>query len=385
MHQSSPPPSQIHSSDSLMSITKPIATDEKQFWATKPIATEEKPFWATKPVATEEKPFWAISRNEIQLTSEEVGRGRWGIIRVAMYKEKKVAARCLYSQIVSEYNRKVFVKGLDIAANMRHQNILPFIGAVLEGEPVIITELMPSNLKKVIEIGQLQNYQIVSIALDIANALYFLHTTRPNPVVHGDLTSTSVLLEKGGGNLWKAKLSDFMTAKFFQKLVKGHSGDSDHEMSMSPVHERHVFSSRSNTPRLTPPPPSSRFLSRRDSDSSMNKKLTRYDSETSINNRRLSGCKRSPSTSDFLDMSLTLESDIYSLGILLIEMCTGTSPLGVSLQFLIESITWMDMSSLVKSCIEQDSGKRPTAETVVNNLKIIHRATFSRPSKFSKK
>ena len=323
---------------------------------------------AIKP--KEEKPFWQVERSDIQFTSEELGKGRWGVVRVANYKEERVAARCLYNQIASEDNRRVFIECMNMSAGIRHPNILSFIGAVLDRDIVIVTELMSSNLKKVLDMGKLKNYQIVNIALNVADALLFLHTTRPNPVFHGDLTNTSVLLEKSGGNLWRAKIGDFMTAKFFLRIITG-GGDSDREASMSPTFDSSVFLPRATTPRVTPPPLSYR-----------SKQLS--GSDLSLSSKRLSSRKLSQTAPDVLDTTiLTAERDVYSFGLLLIEMCTGTTPLEVSLNFLIESITWTDMNALVKACTEYSSEKRPTMSTVVNTLRGIHHTTASRPSKFS--
>lgn len=324
-------------------------------------------------ISGEKQPFWVVSRSDVTFTAEELGRGRWGVVKVAIYKGEKVAVRCLYSQITSEENRKVFVESMDIAAKMRHPSILPLIGAILEGEPVIITALMPSNLRKVLDVGKLYNYQIVNLALGIAEALLFLHTTRPDPVMHGDLTATSVLVEKEVGNQWRAKLSDFMTAKFFRSVIMASANDLDYEANFSPSHDR-VFASppRSTTPRTTPPPLSM---------SNRNKRMS--SSDASIN-RRLSGRKQSLTAPDVLDTAtLTPQRDVYSFGLLLVEMCTGTPPLEVSFQFLTESITWSEMSGMVKLCTEYKPISRPNMDTVVRKMKTIHRATTSRPSKYN--
>lgn len=320
---------------------------------------------------SEKQPFWVVSRSAVKFTPEELGRGRWGVVKVAEYNGERVAARCLYSQITSEENREVFIEGMDTAAKMRHPNILPLIGAVVQGEPIIITQLMPSNLRKVLDAGKLYNYQIASLALDIANGLLFLHTMRPDPVVHGDLTATSVLVQKDHGNHWHAKLSDFMTAKYFRDVVTASGSSLDRDSSLSPPG---VFAplARSATPRTTPPPFTMSHRTR-----------IMSGSDASIN-KRLSTRKQSLTAPDMLDAStLTLQRDVYSFGLILVEICTGTPPLEVSFQFLTESITWSEMTSMVKMCTEYQPSKRPSMVDVVKELKALHRTTTSRPSKFN--
>ena len=313
----------------------------------------------------EAKPFWEISKKDVELTGVDIGKGRWSIVREATYRSDRVAARCLYSKIISEDNFKVFIECMDTAAKLRHKNLLPFIGAVLEGEPIIITELMPFNLKKVLEKkGQLLNYQIVGIALDVARALNFLHTTEPDPVVHGDLTSTSVLLEQGSGNSWRAKLSDFMTAKFFKQLLA--SGiEFDHvqdRRSMSPAspsvnNPKHSAIGSSGT--------SGRSSRERRSRSSS------IGSESGKMNRKVS----TVTPPDILDpTNLTPKRDVYSFGLLLVEMCSGSTPHLISLPFLIESITWTEMSSLIRDCIELEPESRPSMDDILPKIGEMHQS-----------
>lgn len=317
----------------------------------------------------EERPFWEISQKDIQLTGVDIGKGRWSIVREATYRGDRVAARCLYTQIISEDNFKVFIDCMDTAAKLRHTNLLPFIGAVLEGEPIIITELMPYNLKKVLEKkGQLLNYQIVGIALDVARALNFLHTVKPNPVIHGDLTSTSVLLEQGNGNSWRAKLSDFMTAKFYKQLIASGTELEHDRRSMSPASPsvlpspKHTTTTSTGGP-FTPGTPSrsSRERSRSSSIGSDSGKLGRKMSLITP-----------PDISD--PTNLTPKRDVYSYGLLLVEMCSGSTPQVISLNFLIESITWAEMNALIRECIELNPDSRPSMEEILPKMAEMHQS-----------
>ena len=291
-------------------------------------------------------PFWVIPRTDVRITGREIGKGRWTTVHVANYRGDHVAARCLFSQIISEENQKLFIECMNLAATLRHSNLLPFIGAILEEEPIIITELMPFNLKMVMDKGPLLNHQIIGIALDVAKALNFLHQTKPEPVSHGELTNTSVLLEQAKGNRWRAKLYDYMTAKFFKQIIAP-TVDSDREQSPG------VFSVSSLR--------------------SSNQSPT-VDSEVLIPGSRanMMGRKASVVVQDSDPFILTPSKDVYYYGLLLTEMCTGSLPLEVSLTFLIESITWTEVANIIRACIGPVPDKRPTMKDIVSKVTAIH-------------
>ena len=162
--------------------------------------------------------FWMVERGEIQLTQRELGRGGWAAVRVAEFRGLQVAAKCLHAIIISDYNRQLFVREMSIAAKLRHPNLVQFIGATLEGEPVILTELMASSLRAVLERGPLELAHITSVARDVARALNYLHLTRPDPILHRDVSSANVLLNPGPGGSWLAKLSDYGSANFTRQV-----------------------------------------------------------------------------------------------------------------------------------------------------------------------
>ena len=162
--------------------------------------------------------FWMVERGEIQLTQRELGRGGWAAVKVAEFRGLQVAAKCLHAIIISDYNRQLFVREMSIAAKLRHPNLVQFIGATLEGEPVILTELMASSLRAVLERAPLELAHITSVARDVARALNYLHLTRPDPILHRDVSSANVLLNPGPGGSWLAKLSDYGFANFTRQV-----------------------------------------------------------------------------------------------------------------------------------------------------------------------
>ena len=84
------------------------------------------------------QPPWVIERNEIELTEEELGSGGWATVKVGMFRGNRVAAKCLHRQIVSAHNVRLFTREMNMAANARHPNLLQFIGATLDNQEPII-------------------------------------------------------------------------------------------------------------------------------------------------------------------------------------------------------------------------------------------------------
>ena len=158
--------------------------------------------------------FWVVKQEEIKFTDEEIGRGGWGVVLVAEFRGLRCAAKHMHKLIISDYNRHLFVREMNIAARVRHPNLVQFIGATVEREPIILMELMACSLRSILEKKPLNPAQIHTIGLDVARAINYLHLIRPDPVIHRDVSSANVLLNSIPNNQWIAKLSDYGSANF---------------------------------------------------------------------------------------------------------------------------------------------------------------------------
>ena len=144
-----------------------------------------------------------------------MGTGGWASVKVALFRGQRVAAKCLHHQIISAHNIRLFTREMTMAAHARHPNLLQFIGATMDNNPIILTELMPTSLRRILEEGvHLSRIQIISISSDVARALNYLHLSTPDAIIHRDISSANVLLEPFGDNHYKAKVSDYGSANF---------------------------------------------------------------------------------------------------------------------------------------------------------------------------
>ena len=164
--------------------------------------------------------FWVVSHNEVRPTGQVLGEGGWGRVVVGSFRGQDVAMKQLHSIISSsDYYRDLLRREISLMAKVRHPNLLLFMAAVLDSPsntPIIITELMDTNLRQAYHNAQLANNGVkLSILRDVSAALNYLHL-QPNPIIHRDVNSANVLLLALPNNKWRGKLSDFGSANLVQ-------------------------------------------------------------------------------------------------------------------------------------------------------------------------
>ena len=171
-------------------------------------------------VKEDSKLLWLLKKEELEMTDKVLGTGGWGVVKVAKFRGLQVAAKCIHSVIITAYNRALFFREMDIAARVRHPHLVQFIGATIEGAPILLTELMDSTLREMLENDETQfsKEQVVSICQDIGLALNYLHLMKPDPIIHRDVSSANILLECSSGSVIKAKLSDYGSANFIKHV-----------------------------------------------------------------------------------------------------------------------------------------------------------------------
>eukprot|EP00731_Ephydatia_muelleri_P014700 Em0008g420a len=263
-----------------------------------------------KQLVDSNKQLWILNKEDIVLTDKELGRGGWGVVYVAQFCGLEVAAKSLHADIVSPYNQKMFEREMNIAARIRHPNLLLFIGATInDKESVILTELMHTSLRAILESNlkeesQLSQKQICALGADVALALNYLHSMKPDSIIHRDVSSANVLLNPRG-DTWIAKLSDYGSCNFLRLVNTQAPGNYSYAAPES------------------------------------------------------------------LDPSLqSPKMDVFSFGILLIEMVSGTFPDMQQRNDLIQKIggQWLSMKSLIEDCIVKDPYNRLSIADVLSKI-----------------
>ena len=166
--------------------------------------------------------LWVVSHDQFTI-GREIGRGAWATVHETKFRGATIAAKRLHHLITSPRTRELFSREMEMALHCQHQNIVTFLGATLEGPPVMLMELMSTSLRSAYEQGNIKDHQVLIILHDIARALHFLHT-RPDPVIHRDVSSANVLLKALYNGEWLAKLGDLGTAKIQQQAATAGPG-----------------------------------------------------------------------------------------------------------------------------------------------------------------
>ena len=161
--------------------------------------------------------FWEVHRDDITLNMHKIlGTGAWGYVVEGQFRGQTIAVKCLHDLIRHPEVVSLIRQEISVMAQLRHPNLVLFIAAVLdeESDPLIITELLDVSLRKAYEKHLLVDMRSKgSIYRDIACALNYLHLHHHGAIIHRDVSSANVLLEGKPNKQWKAKLSDFGSAK----------------------------------------------------------------------------------------------------------------------------------------------------------------------------
>ena len=144
-----------------------------------------------------------MRRDEIELTGPELGVGGWATVTVAKFRGAKVAVKRIHNQIISRHNIQLFQREMNIAARLRHPNLIQFIGATMVGEIIIIMQVMGTSLRSQLDSEEYFQPKLVkAISLDLALGMNYMHLIQPDPFVHRDISSANVLLEELPHSKW---------------------------------------------------------------------------------------------------------------------------------------------------------------------------------------
>ncbi|BAT10081.1 Os10g0174548 [Oryza sativa Japonica Group] len=149
--------------------------------------------------------------------SSDIGEGASGKVYMGTLKGgQQVAIK--KSKKVDEERKSEFTQEVILQSEMKHKNIIQLFGCCLEVDvPMLVYEFtVKGSLHDVLfKCDENMKGNLHDIAIGSAEGLTYMHTARETPIRHGDLKSGNILID----NNFVPKISDFGTSR---SLVAGH-------------------------------------------------------------------------------------------------------------------------------------------------------------------
>ncbi|XP_077235997.1 receptor protein kinase TMK1-like [Tasmannia lanceolata] len=143
-----------------------------------------------------------------------LGRGGFGTVYKGELQDgTKVAVKRMESGVISGKGLKEFTSEIAVLTKVRHRHLVALLGYCLDGnERLLVYEYMPQGTLgdhlfnwKELGLKSLEWKKRLSIALDVARGVEYLHSLARESFIHRDLKPTNILL----GDDIKAKVADF--------------------------------------------------------------------------------------------------------------------------------------------------------------------------------
>jgi serine/threonine protein kinase len=157
---------------------------------------------------------WLIPAQDIQI-KDPLGTGSSSTVYRGIYKRTEVAVKVMRALIVPSSSNKEFEREVSAMVQLRHPNIVLFMGLSVDRDMAIISEFCSGgslfkllHQRKDVEVTWSQRLKILK---DVARGMLYLHEMSP-PLIHRDLKSLNILLQepvRGPHDPIIAKVTDF--------------------------------------------------------------------------------------------------------------------------------------------------------------------------------
>ncbi|KAJ4704197.1 Protein kinase-like protein [Melia azedarach] len=237
-------------------------------------------------------------------SSTQVGQGGYGKVYRGILSDNTIVA-IKRAEEGSLQGQKEFLTEIKLLSRLHHRNLVSLLGYCdEEGEQMLVYEFVPNGtLRDWLSVKARENLNFcrrVRIALDSAKGILYLHTEAHPPVFHRDIKASNILLDS---KLY-AKVADFGLSRLAPVL--------DDEGIMP----THVSTIVKGTPGYLDP---------------------EY----------------------FLTHKLTDKSDVYSLGVVLLELLTGMQPISHG-KNIVREVNVARESGMMFSIIDNRMGSYPS-------------------------
>ena len=271
---------------------------------------------------------WLLQRHEVVISeSDMVGTGGCAcIVRGTYRRSQPVAVKLLPPDMLTDTAAKLLEREayiLSLVSRPRHPNIVRFVGAWSGGcgrrgptrSPLLVTELLDVDLRVLRAQAHLTKSAMLSIFLDVSYGLCYLHEQK-QPIIHRDINPSNILVKRlgpVGSSHWRAKIGDFGSADLMSQGSPSLGGGTE------------LYSAPETLPSTQSQPPAE---------------------------------------------GISVQADIYSYGVMVLDVATDTPPERDIYGRLMERLhsQWTVMHSLVEKCTQPRPSDRPTASEIIDLL-----------------
>lgn len=162
---------------------------------------------------------------DVTSTGKRLGTGAFGTVVEVTVGGTLCAGKKLHIALLDPEDEGMqrmvdrFVSECKLMSKVRHPNIVQFMGLCFFDDsphPMLVMERLDTNLDNVLEKRKNLSFSLVlHILLDIAKGLVYLHSLKPQPIIHRDLTARNILLNSAS---MQAKIADLGNAMMIDQM-----------------------------------------------------------------------------------------------------------------------------------------------------------------------